>query len=320
MKEARKYSEEIFWNEVVSKHGNRYELVSRYKNSVSPILVKDKYGVLLIKPAICLIKNTPGIGAALNKTQYFMNMLNDKHPEIAKTVSPLEEFSGMNRKMLFQYKYGIVKIYPVNLLSGHVPTIRSAINRKSYYEMQLREIYGDKYKWNITSTDRHSGTVQLICPIHGVQHVDTDAVFLGSGCPCCNKGWQKSDLFYIIRLYDEDENFYKLGISHYDSKGNVQRFKDYKELGYNIEVVKIIKFQSLIEVRNCELELKRLIKYNLYVPKRWPYPTSTECFSNNLLDLILNTASQYDIISTSMETQSSDSGEELANLPEDNAV
>ena len=49
-----------------------------------PILCEDKYGVMQIKTARQLIKFRPGIKAALNKTEYFMNQLRELYPKIAE--------------------------------------------------------------------------------------------------------------------------------------------------------------------------------------------------------------------------------------------
>lgn len=46
------------------------------------------------------------------------------------------------------------------------------------------------------------------------------------------------------------------------------RFKNYKKLGYNIEVIYTHLFEEAIECKEFETSLKRLIKNNLYSPKK----------------------------------------------------
>lgn len=314
-----KYTEEQFIEEVNSLYNGEIEVVSRYKGTTKPILVKDKYGIMEIKTARQILNNRPNIKSALNQTEYFMNIIKERYPKIAEEITPASEYVGMNKKMLFQNRYGIVSAFPSNIIQGHCPDIRDAIDRKSYFKNQLLFLYDNKYDFEITSTSRHEGRVILICPIHGKQSVDSDSIFLGSGCPLCNKGWEKSNLFYLVRLYDEEESFYKLGISHRDKNNNVARYKDYKALKYNIEELKTIEFEDFLECRELETKLKRLIKNNLYVPKRWDYETSYECFSDSLLPTIINNLN-YDIVSTSSESQSSQetSGEELTTPLEEN--
>ena len=218
-----------------------------------------------------------------------MNVLKEKHPNIYSKITPVSEYEAAKKKMLFNTDYGLVSISPDALLSGHCPNVRSAVDRKDYMRNQLLFLYDNKYDFIIESTDRHKGRITLVCPIHGNQFIDSDTIFTGSGCPLCNHGWEKSDLFYLIKLYDNSESFYKLGISHYiKNTNNVRRFKEYHRLGYEIEVIKLIQFDNFIECRELENKLKRLIKSSLYTPKKWDWETSTECFSNDLLPLILN--------------------------------
>lgn len=282
-----KFNEEEFRKEVES-FNKEIEIIGKYKGLNKPILVKDKYGLLQINSARLLLFQKPTIQVALNKTEYFMNQLLDKQPEIYKLVKPLSEYTNARNKMLFETKYGIVSIPPDSLLSGHTPTIRVAINRKEYLRNQLLDLYDNKYDFKILSSRRKEGNCILICPIHGEQYVDTDGIFMGSGCPKCNREVIKSDLLYIIRLYNEEESFYKLGISHYNNHNDIARFKSYKLLGYNIEILYTKQFNDYIECRNKETELKQIIKPFIYMPKHWENNNTTECFHSDLIKLLID--------------------------------
>lgn len=296
-----KLSETEFKNEVTKLYNGEIEVIGKFKGLSKPILLKDKYGVLSYNQANLILTYRPTIKAALNPTEYFMAMLKEAHPEIAEKIKPASEYVTMKQKMLFNTRYGLVSVLPDNLIHGHMPNIRSAVNRKEYFKNQLLFLYDHKYDFEIESTDRHKGRVTLICPIHGKQSVDSDGIFLGVGCPCCNKGWEKSDTFYLIRLYDEFESFYKLGISYMLPNGNVRRFREYKALGYNIEIIYTKTFEDAVECKEFETDLKRLIRHSLYKPERWEYENSTETFSDELLPLIKNNLI-YDIVSTSSES------------------
>lgn len=299
-----KYNENTFKEEVAKVHNGEIKVIGKYKGLKYPILCEDKYGVMQVNQAEQLIHYTPGVKAALNKTEYFMNQLRDIQPQIAEQLEPVSEYVKAKEKMLFKNKFGIVSVTPDNLLHGHVPNIRSAVNRKEYFKNQLLFLYDNKYDFEITSTDRHKGRVTLICPIHGKQSVDSDSIFLGTGCPECNKGWEKSNTLYLIRLYDDKESFYKLGISYKLKDGDIRRFREYRALNYKIEVLYTHTFEDAIQCKEFELKLKQIIKPNLYIPKRWEYNTSTETFTNELLPTIKENLI-YDIVSTSDESQSS---------------
>lgn len=316
-----KYNEEEFKQELFKLYGTELILIGRYKNIISPILVQDRYGILKITQARQVLNNKPGIKAALNKTEYFMNQLKEKYPDIYDMLEPQSEYIAAKQKMLFKTKFGIVSASPDALIHGHMPNIRSAIDRKEYFKNQLLFIYNNEYDFEVTSTDRHSGRVTLICPIHGKQSIDSDTIFTGCGCPKCNSNFSDSNLFYIVRLFNKTESFYKLGISHKLKNGKISRFNTYKLLGYQVEVLKTIIFNDAESCKQFELEQKQLIKHNLYIPQVWPYKTSTESFTDSdLVNSILNNIEniKYDIVSTSDESQSCESGQEVANPTEDN--
>lgn len=316
-----KLNEVEFKKEVAELYNGEIKIVSKYKGLCYPILVEDKYGILSIPKARAILKNRPTIKTALNKTEYFMGMLRVEHPEIAELVTPASEYEAMKKKMLFNTKYGLVSVNPDNLIHGHVPTIRVAVNRKEYFKNQLLFLYDNKYDFIVNSTNRHDGRITLICPIHGEVSVDNDAIFTGMGCPKCNTDNAIPNLFYLIRLYDNEESFYKLGISHRVRNGQISRFASYKKLGYNVEILKIIEFKDPFDCKEFETIQKRLIKPNLYKPKKWEYETSTETFTNDLLNIIQTNINnlEYDIVSTSDESQSSyvNNDQEVTNPNED---
>ena len=310
------YTEEQFLEKVKNIHGDEIEVIGRFKGVTKPILFKTKYGICQYPTARQLYNENqiPTIKCALNKTEYFMEMLREKYPEIAEQIIPQSEYKAMKEKMLFNTRFGIVSINPDMLMSGHIPSIRSAVDRKDYFKKQLEYLYDGKgYEFDIesSSTDRHKGRVKFICPIHGEQWVDSDGIFLGHGCPECNQGWTKSNIFYLIKLYNETESFYKLGISYIDINNKVRRYRDYKKLGYNVEQIKLLQFEDFMQCRDFETKMKHIIKNSIYMPNNWANNGTTECFKDAVLPKILNVLSdkKYDIVSTSSESQSSQKAE-----------
>ena len=281
-----KFNEKEFIQKVDTLYNGEIEVVGKFKGLMHPILLRDKYG--LVKNLAHLVLNyKPSILVALNKTTYFMNMLKEKHYNIYKFIEPESEYNGMNNKMIFNTKYGLVSINPGSLISGHMPNIRSAINRKKYFKNMLKEIYGDKYKFIIDNVDRKNGSNYLICPIHGKVDFDNETIFTGSGCKKCSTTNTKKTLFYLIKLYNKDESFYKIGISGYLLNGKIKRYRQYKALGYDVKEIKVIQFDDEIQLRQYELKLKQLIKPFLYTPLNWEYNTSTECFTDDVLSVLL---------------------------------
>jgi len=281
-----KYTEEEFKKEVKTIYGDSLEVIGRFKGISKPIMVKDNYGILEISIAKLILQYKPSILKAINKTEYFMSTLKEKFPLIYENLKPLSEYKTAKETMLFQDKFGIVSISPDSLLSGHCPNIRSAVDRKIYFYNMLKDIYKDDYDFIITNTDRKNGRSIIICPIHGEVDIDNEYIFQGKGCPKCITQTE-SNIFYLIQLSSEIDTFYKLGISYELENGNIRRFRDYELLGYKVVELKRIKFDISRDCKNLELKLKRLIKNNLYLPITWPHNSSTECFKEDFLDIIL---------------------------------
>lgn len=281
-----KYSELEFKNEVAEKYGSELKIVSKYISIHKPILVEDKYGVLEIPHAGYILKYKPGIAMALNKTKYVSNMLKEKHPEIYNELEVIGEYVSMKSSTIFKTKFGLVKTSFDALLSGHMPGIRSAVNRKEYFKNQLKMIYGDIYDFKIETTNRHGGKSILVCPKHGDVLIDNDYIFTGKGCPKCNN-LTPSNMFYLIKLYNKDFECYKIGIT-YKVNGVPRRYNDYYKKGYCVDVIKEIDFDDNIKLKSFELKIKKLIKNDLITPPGWDSNCSTECFTKDLLDIILD--------------------------------
>lgn len=67
--------------------------------------------------------------------------------------------------------------------------------------------------------------------------------FKEKGCPKCVTQTE-SNVFYLIRMTLNDDYFYKLGISYITDKNEPRRYSDYRVIGYTIEEIKRIYFES----------------------------------------------------------------------------
>ena len=282
-----KYSEDEYKNLVANIYNGEVEIVGKFLGLNKPILIKNKYGVMKSSKASLILNYTPTINIALNKTEYAMNMLKEKHFEIYSKIRCVGEYKTMKTPTLFETSYGLVKTSFDTLLAGHMPGILSAINRKEYFKNQLKLIYGDKYDFKITSTNRHGGKSILVCPIHGEVLIDNDYIFTGKGCPKCNN-ITPSTTFYFIKIEYNDFQCYKIGISYRLPNNQLRRYNDYRKKGYKKEVIKEIDFNENLELKQFELKIKKLIKNSIITPPNWDANIATECFSEDLFDIVLN--------------------------------
>ena len=165
------------------------------------------------------------------------------------------------------------------------------------------EVHGNKYNYDKVVYSRDSEKVIITCPLHGDFPQTPSSHKQGSGCSGCGKegiskyqqlnpagwshtNWQKSaeksknfDSFkvYIIRCWNEEEEFYKIGKTY---KTVEKRFDNKNKMPYNYETVLEEVFENAKEASIIENDLKAKNKENKYLPKN-KFGGIYECFSIN---------------------------------------
>lgn len=119
--------------------------------------------------------------------------------------------------------------------------------------------------------------VRIKCPKHGWINTKAKKLLAGRGCVNCNEDslMDQGAMIYIIRCYDDNETFYKIGIT---TKSLANRFPSPSSMPYSFDVLglqngdrkKLYTFESI---------LKRLLRDFRYHPKKG-FNGQTECFSN----------------------------------------
>lgn len=152
------------------------------------------------------------------------------------------------------------------------------------------KIHNNKYSYNKSVYVNMDTKIVITCPIHNDFSQIAASHVRGSGCIYCfieDSGFTKTDFknrskgrectFYIIRCWNENEQFYKIGIT---SMGVQKRFKNKKLLPYNYEIVyqyvdepeKIYDLEKVAHRSSKNYKYKPLIKFAGY----------TECFTKDL--------------------------------------
>lgn len=310
-KDRRVRTEEQFKEEVALKFKNSIKIVGRFKSIRSPILIEDKYGIRKIPRAEQLIYGyytfkVPFISNALNKTEYFMRILEEKHPKLAKKLIPYSEYVKSTEKMLFKTKYGIVSVTPGTLMDrGVFPSHLAAINRLEYTKAQANEVHNNFYKYDKVKTSKRKSTkVVITCPIHGdfTQGWDNH-INKKCGCPKCSiinnlsKSYlktHKGDGFYmyIVKFtsYDNMESFWKVGYTGY---GNLGRFE---KIPYSIESVNFYRFESCEKALTEEQKAHSILSDIKYKPKMF-FNGFSECYNEDPLHYLnVSNYKLYDIV------------------------
>ena len=157
---------------------------------------------------------------------------------------------------------------------------------------KANQIHNNKYDYSEFKYINNSSKSKIICPIHGMfeqtlnSHIDQK-----QGCPfcgyelightktkfqdSCTRNNNSLGIFYIIKCFDENEQFYKVGITslslskRYTKTNMPYKYKIIQELNFNPNLV-----------WNLELLIKRYIKNNnlIYKPLLVFPGSSTECY------------------------------------------
>lgn len=247
------------------------------------IIVRDKYGDLKVRKDVILSGKHPSSRSAVDKNSYYKNVLSDKHPEIFEQIKIISEIKGTKDKIICETKWGLTKTTYDQLLQGYIPVyINSAINKQEFLRNKLIDLYKEyNYDFKIID-DEYS---YLICPIHGKIPIKNELLLKGKLCPQCVDD-SGSNIIYLIKLSNKNEEFYKIGVSRNTYRG-ISRYYSYSAIGYSINPIYEITFNSETEARKLEQLVKKYIKDSIYNPIIWSPNKSQETFaSDKLLDVL----------------------------------
>lgn len=151
------------------------------------------------------------------------------------------------------------------------------------------KIHLDKYDYSKVDYLNNHTKVEIICKKHKTSFFQVPTSHLsGNGCPQCNWDYnnnKKEDwitkskgrigTFYIIRCWNENEEFLKFGITYLGIK---RRFNTKKEMPYNYEIIREINSFNLAYLWDLEKRFKSIKTDNYYKPLIKFAGSRYECF------------------------------------------
>lgn len=155
---------------------------------------------------------------------------------------------------------------------------------------EAKKIHGDKYCYRDSVLKGMLESIEIRCRKHGVFTQTAASHLRGHGCDACAReltGTHKRSEYtenctkrhdglshlYLVKIFDDSEEFYKVGISVHDVKA---RFSKHK-MPYQVKPVKVIKAEAGY-VWDLEKRILSLVKGLSYKPKN-KFNGHTECFS-----------------------------------------
>ncbi len=164
---------------------------------------------------------------------------------------------------------------------------------KETFIQRARDIHGNLYDYSLSNFQRYHDKIEIICQKHGSFYQKPIKHLTGQGCPKCaqNKKSYTRDgfielagnrlcTFYILKCFNNNEIFYKIGITSLTVK---ERYSRKASMPYTYEIVKIIEDKADI-IWDLESNLKTNLISN-YQPQIYFEGSLTECYSD--LDEIL---------------------------------
>lgn len=175
---------------------------------------------------------------------------------------------------------------------------------------KVKTIHGEKYDYSLVDYVNNITIVKIICPIHGEFEQKPHNHKRGSGCPKCgniktgeaaintSRGWSLTEwenkinktpnakpMLYVIKCYNEEESFIKIGIT---MRPIEKRFCNKTLMPYNFNILLEVTAEANT-VFNSEIKIKKEFKMNKYKPLI-KFSGWGECFNisceNKLINLI----------------------------------
>ena len=194
------------------------------------------------------------------------------HGDFPQTPSSHKAGKGCSKCKVFKAKETFIKKANKNLI------------------FDFNRIHNNFYNYDKTVYKKSSLRVIITCPIHGDFPQTPNSHKLGKGCPDCGREnntptwshteWQKAgeksknfDNFkvYILRCWNEDEEFYKIGRTF---TSIFQRYKN--RFSYNYEII----LEQELSAKECyekEIKTRSKNKENKYKPIK-KFNGYTECY------------------------------------------
>ena len=271
-----------------------FEVVGEYVDWRTKVIIKDKYGLIYITPDSLLKSQKGGIVQAINKEEYYYNILKEVNPSIAEQVEVLE-YRGDKEGVLIQTKYGDCLVRNSVLKKLENISIQTALDKKSFWvrrALDLREL-SDQIDYSKAEYSCNKEHVHLSCKIHNYNYTQRPSHHMANiqGCPYCATSTIKyskenfdkhreffkdrKGIIYVLKLTGDNEEFYKVGITGRNEKYRLNTISH----SYKV-IVEYMEEMFIEEAFNLEQFFLEDFKNCKYIPKI-KFKGYTECLTTN---------------------------------------
>ena len=226
------------------------------------------------------VDNTLFLKELYEKNEYYRN----------GELKVLSEYKGSKTPILVEDKYGICEITNRSLLNNKKLSLTNAVDKTSYWKNRATDVHKGKYTYENAVYTGSKDKITITCPIHGDFEQETISHLLGKGCTKCKNekvgwtytAWSKAGgdnpgILYVLRCWNDDEEFYKVGITC--QSRILDRYHNKLRMPYNYEVIQEITDVNRKRIYKLEKEIKRKYKDFAYTPQINFDGSRSECFS-----------------------------------------
>jgi hypothetical protein len=212
----------------VNKIFPEIEILGKYKNLSSRILVRDKYGDLNVLAGGLINKSKPTIRTALNKDDYFSNKAKEVHKN-KYNYSKVKYKNSLSKICIICPEHGEFWQRPSGHLSGMGCskcgdlTIKNKISyNKNKFVKKSNKVHNFKYDYSKSNYINNKTKICVICPEHGDFWVRPDHHMHGHECmKCYREGLKitKEEFIYKSKEIHDDKYIYsEIKYIDYDTK------------------------------------------------------------------------------------------------------
>ncbi len=169
---------------------------------------------------------------------------------------------------------------------GKIVGIKAITKTTEHFVKEVTEIHNGVYDYTKVNYINSATKVIIGCSIHGDFEQTPQHHLKKQGCPKCGKESHRTRTdfikkakgrictFYTIKCFNENEEFYKIGITMRSTK---ERYPSTMDMPYNYEIISEV-FGDAGSIWDMEVIEKRKLKEFNYQPEIKFCGSKTECF------------------------------------------
>lgn len=255
---SNRYTTSSYLNELkkVGNWNDDYDYSKvQYVNANTPVIIYNKLTgtyhevnphTLLKRGVKCVIQN------AIDKTDFIVKSATIIHGD-KYDYSLTKYILGKKIKILCS-KHGLFEQSVSGHLSGKGCNLcgNELIGNKLRTPIKeliekFKQIHGDRYEYSLIDYETSKQNINIICKIHGVFEQSPGSHLSGSGCPICNKGWNKTSIIrFVNNIKNEDVlNMDPVELNMLIAQGKLP--KEFEELVFTLEGTKEHSLKTLKE-------------------------------------------------------------------------